>query len=708
MAKSAWPAYDRRKLLGTRVSRLDGPIKTTGAAKYAYDQKLDGMLYGRFFIAPYAHGTIKSIDVSAAESMKGVEVVQIIRNVGDEFLYAGDAIAALAATSEEIAMDALQAIKVEYEILEHQMDDTTVDNVSGRVRTSEDGDAAAGFAESDIVHEGHYGVAPITHCCLESHGQVCEFKDGELWVWPSTQNVSGYAGGLTKSSGLEESKIHVDCQVMGGGFGSKFGADQWGNICTDLAKAAGKPVKLMLERDQELMVAGARPSAYADVKVGVKKDGTLTAWESNAWGSGGTGGAGRLQMPYVFGGIANSKVGQGTIRTNRGTQRAWRAPGHPQSCLITMSALEDTAAKAGIDALEFYRKNLDKLDVRLPNAAAVYTEELDIAAKLIGYKDKAHPRGDETAGPIKRGLGISMHTWGGNGHPSNSDVVINPDGSVAVSCATQDLGTGARTALAMVVAETLGIPLERVQANIGNNSLPKDAASGGSTTIGGISTSSREAATNALNALLAKVAPALGVDADKLEAWDGKIQEIAKPGNNITWKKACALLGANAVSGSGAKPTADGTVLDNSQVGGCQIADVSVDIETGVVTINEIVAVQDIGMIIDLKTAESQVHGALIMGVTYALYEEAIYDPTTGKMLNADLEFYRLAGHADVGKLTVHMMQTEEHYARGVIGLGEPPVISPGAAISNAVANAIGVRVPTLPLTPDKVLAALA
>jgi len=708
MAKNAWPAFDRRKLVGTRISRLDGPIKTTGVAKYAYDQNLDGMLYGRFLIAPYAHGNIKSIDVSAAEKMAGVEVVQVIRNAGDEFRYAGDAIAAVAATSEEIAMDALQAIKVEYEILEHIMDDTTTENVTGKARTSEDGDAAAGFAEADVVIEGHYGLAPITHCCLEAHGQVCEFKDGELWVWPSTQNVTGYANGLTKSAGLEANKIHVDCQVMGGGFGSKFGADQWGNVCTELAKAAGKPVKLMLERDQELMTAGARPSAYADVKVGVKKDGSIVAWESSAWGSGGTGGAGRLQMPYVFGGIPNAKVSQSTIRTNRGTQRAWRAPGHPQSALITMSALEDAAAAAGVDALAFYKMNLDKLDVRLPNAESVYTEELDIAAKLMDYKAKAHARGDETAGPIKRGLGISMHTWGGAGHNSNSDVVINPDGSVAVSCATQDLGTGARTALAIVVAETLGLPLEKVQANIGNNSYPPDSASGGSTTIGGISTSSREAATNALNALLAKAAPALGVDADSLEAWEGKIQEIDKPSNNITWEKACALLGSAPVKGSGAKPTADGVPLDNSQVGGCQMADVSVDIETGVITINEMVAVQDIGMIIDLKTAESQVHGALIMGVTYALYEEAIYDPITGKMLNADMEFYRLAGHADVGKLTVHMMQTEEHYSRGVIGLGEPPVISPGAAISNAVANAIGVRVPTLPLTPDKVLAALA
>jgi xanthine dehydrogenase YagR molybdenum-binding subunit len=708
MAKSAWPDYDRRKFLGTRVSRLDGPIKVTGAAKYAYDQNLDGMLYGRFMIAPYAHGKVTAIDVSAAEAMNGVEAVQIIKNAGDEFLYAGDALAVVAATSEEIAAEAVKAIKVEYEILEHQLDDTTVDNVSGRARETDSGDIEAGFAEADFIVEGHYGMAPITHCCLESHGQACEFKDGELWVWPSTQNVSGYANGLKSPSGLDENKIHTDCQVMGGGFGSKFGADQWGVVCTELAKATGKPVKLMLERDQEMMVAGARPSAYADVKIGVKKDGTLTAWESKEWGSGGTGSAGRLQVPYVFGAIPNMKTWTGTVRTNRGSQRAWRAPGHPQSCLITMAAFEDAAAAAGVDALAFYKKNLDKLDVRLEGAAAIYEEELDIAAEMIGYQDKAHPRGEGGDGPVKRGLGLSLHTWAGAGHPSNSDVTINPDGSVAVYCGTQDLGTGTRTALGIVVAETFSIPMEKVEVHMGNSKFPPDNPSGGSTTIGGISASSRDAATNALNKLLEKVAPAMGVEVDQLEAWDGKIQEKDNPSNNMTWEKACSVIGNTPIKASGSNPTSDGTKLDNSQVGGCQIADVSVDVETGIITINEFVAVQDIGTIVNLQLAESQVFGAMIMGVTYALYEEAIYDPITGKMLNADMEFYRLAGQADVGNLKCHLMQSEDHYSRGVIGLGEPPVVSPGAAISNAVANAIGVRVPTLPLTPEKVLAALA
>jgi xanthine dehydrogenase YagR molybdenum-binding subunit len=339
----------------------------------------------------------------------------------------------------------------------------------------------------------------------------------------------------------------------------------------------------------------------------------------------------------------------------------------------------------------------------------VYAEELKIAADLIGYKSKAHPRGDKTPGPIKRGLGVSIHTWGGRGHPSECEVTINPDGSVEARIGTQDLGVGTRTAIDIVVAETLGLPLDAVKVFIGKNEYPQSGASGGSTTIGGISTSSRKAATNALNALIEAVAPKLGTAAENIEAVGGQLQQIDKSSNKIAWKDACALLGTSPVKqrGNNVPNDAEKEHMISQGVGGAQIADVSVDIETGIVTMNEFVAVQDVGLIINMKLAESQMFGATIMGVTYALFEEAVYDTKTGKMLNADMEFYRLAGLKDIGKFKVHMMTGPGYDERGVIGIGEPPVVSPGAAIANAVANACGVRVPHLPLTPDRVIAAL-
>jgi xanthine dehydrogenase YagR molybdenum-binding subunit len=704
MATINWPPQKARRLLSQRVDRIDGPVKVTGAAKYSYDISRPGMLYAKILYAPIAAGVLKSLDLRAAEATKGVQAIQVMAEPGTQIHWAGQEIAAVAATTEEIAKEALSKIKAVYEPGTPQMDDTDPAKGEGRERTRTEGDPDQAFREADVVAEGHYGLPPITHCCLEAHGQVAEFRDGELYVWPSTQAVSGYAGQLTSAAGLPESKIHVDCQHMGGGFGSKFSPDAWSEACVQLAKTTGKPVKLMLERDQELMIAGHRPSAYADVKIGARKDGTVTAWESKCWGSGGMGSFGAPPVPYVFA-IPNTRTASQGIPVNRGSARAWRAPRHPQACLITMAAMEDAAAALGMDALEFFLKNLQHVDEELRD---VYREELLIAADLIGYREKAHPRGDRTPGPIKRGLGLSVHTWGGAGHTSACDVTIHPDGSVVASVGTQDLGTGTRTVVAVVVAETLGLPLDAVQANIGRNAYPPSGASGGSTTAGGVSSSTRRASTAALNDLLEKVAPELGVAANQLEAADGTIRQIGNPSKSIPWKEACALLGQTSITQQGKHQSATRTELTSSGVGGAQIADVSVDIETGVVTVHEMAAVQDCGLVIDLKTAESQVYGGVIMGITYTLYEEAVFDRRTGRMLNADMEFYKLAGLGDVGTIKVHMMTNKWNDDRGVIGLGEPPVISPGAAISNAVANAIGVRVGTLPLSPDKVLAALA
>lgn len=704
MATPQWPKMEKRALLGKRISRLDGPVKATGQAKYAYDMNRPGMLYARCCFAPYGAMKINGIDASAAEKAPGVRAVLVEQNmIGDEVRYVGQILATVAADTEEQAHEALRLIKVDFERLDMVLDDMNPANATGKPSGKEEGTVDDAMAAAKVVSEGEYGIPVITHCCLEAHGQVSEFKDGEMTFWPSTQSVSAYAEGMDQSIEVEQSKIHVDCQYMGGGFGSKFSHDQWGVIGALLSKQTGRPVKLMLERDQELMVAGNRPSAFGKVRVAVSPEGKMTAIDADVWGTGGNGGYRMPPVPYVFEGIPNVRnKGQG-IKTNRGSQRAWRAPSHPQGCFITMAAVEDAAAAAGIDALEFFKNNLD-----LTSRPEVYAEQLDIAAELIGYKTKAHLRG-QGEGPVRRGIGISIHTWGGMGHPSNCDAIINPDGSVEIRLGTQDLGSGTRTVVGIVAAETYGLPLEAITVSMGNNKYPFSSASGGSTTVGGVSSSTRIACTNALNALLEVVAPRLGVAPEALEVAGGKIFESAKPGNSIAWKDACGLMGPNPITKQGAneqKASQDLKLID-AGVGGVQMADVSVDIETGVVTLNEMVAVQDCGLIVDLKTAESQVYGGLIMGITYALYEEALYNHKTGRMLNGDLEFYRLAGLKDIGQLKVHMMTTEKYDSRGVIGLGEPPVISPGAAISNAVANAAGVRVPHLPLTPERVIVAL-
>lgn len=710
MANYHWPPAKERKLIGKRVARVDGPVKSSGRAKYTYDIVRPGMLYASVVRSPYAHAKVVSIDTSAAEKIPGVKAIHRVKAVGDEIFWAGDDVVAVAAVDEPTADDAARAIKVEYRQLEHlvssEKEPSRQEAESSewyKVTQSETtGSPEKALAAAEVVSEGVYGLPVITHCCLEPHGSISEWPQADrLLLHISTQNVSGIGGEVAEAIGIRESDVRVQQQHVGGGFGSKLGNDPWGAITAKLSKeAGGAPVKLMLDRAAELEIAGCRPSAYARVKVGAKKDGSITAWDSYSWGSGGPGGGGSPPLPYIIE-VPNIRKQHVAVVNNIGPARAWRAPNHPQACLITMAALEDAAAKLGMNPLDFFLHNISLFGPR----SNVYAQELKIADGLMGWRARWHPRGDKSGGAVKRGLGLSLHTWGGRGHNSNCDLSIRSDGSVSIRMGTQDIGTGTRTAILMVAADTLGIPMNAINLEIGDSALPFDGASGGSTTIGGVSSSTRRAATDARDRLFATVASSLNARPEELEAADGKIRVAAAPSRSLSWKDACAKLGANGIAAHGTNP-GEGDLI-NSGVGGVQMADVSVDTETGIVKINKMVAVQDCGLVINPKTAESQCLGALIMGISYALYEEKVMDDTTGRMLNANMDFYRLAGIGDVGELVVHMMTGEGYDERGVIGLGEPPVVSPGAAISNAVANAIGVRVPHLPLTPERVLAAL-
>jgi xanthine dehydrogenase YagR molybdenum-binding subunit len=707
--KYEWPAANQRHLIGKRISRLDGPAKSSGRAKYSLDINLPGMLFARSLCSPHAHAKVIALDTSEAEKMPGVKGVKVMTPVGQEVHWAGDQVVAVAAETEEAAEDAVRKIKVEYQQLPFLVDEADLSHAkaAGRARAATQekvGNPETAFVDAGVVvHEGYYGIPVIVHCCLEPHGHVVQWTGPQsMRSYSSTQSVSTLPSVFAEAMNIPANNVEVISHYMGGGFGSKFSMDRWGQTAAELAKQTGRPVKYLLQRAEEVEVAGCRPSGFARIRVAAKSDGTLTAWDSDCWGTGGPTPSGVLPIPYVLTNIPNRVRNHTFVLANIGPARAWRAPNHPQACLLTMSALDDLADKLKMDPLQFFMKNADLAPEHL---GKVYREELQKAAELAEWSKYWHPRGDKTPGHLKRGLGLSIHTWGGRGHVSNCQVTIEADGSVTCELGSQDLGTGTRTVIAIVAAETLGLPVEAVKVKIGDSRYPYDGSSGGSTTVGGVSPSTRRGAVDALGQLLAVVAPSLGVSASQLEAVGGRIQVQGDSSKSLTWKQACRKLGARKVQAVGKNPGE--CMLGSSGVGGAQIADVTVDTETGVVKINRMVAAQDCGLIIDLKTAESQVYGALIMGVGYSLFEEKVMDPLTGRMLNPNMEWYKFAGIGDVGELVVHMMTGPGYDERGVIGLGEPPVISPGAAISNAVANAIGVRVPTLPITPERVLAAL-
>jgi xanthine dehydrogenase YagR molybdenum-binding subunit len=728
-----WPTT--RRVIGTKVQRIDGPDKATGRAKYSFDINRPGMLHARILRCPHAHARVTNIDTSAAERVPGYRAHFVIATPGNnrtaELFFAGAEVVAIAADTEEHAEDVLRAVRVEYEVLPFQVKEADAVRKSEHTTGGPQGPnvrpggefATEGFADrayqnATAVVEGNYAVPVISHQCLESHGLVAEWDMAQekLTVWASTQAVPDTAGALAQRFRIPAGNVRCITHYMGGGFGSKFGPDIQGFVAAELAKRARAPVKLMLDRAEEVTVGGMRPSAIGTVKLAASNNkGRVQAFEVDVHGSPGVGGGATVNLqalPYVYTSIPNVKRRHRVARLNTQSARAMRAPGHPQNCFLTELAMDDLAARLDINPLEMRLQNLPPNDEQAQRNApqslqalrhTIYSREIEIARNLSGWNQKWHKPGEGGRGPIKNGIGMALHTWGGGGRPPNEvKVSISNDGSVAVQSSTQDLGTAARTVLAIVVAEILGLQVPDVTVHIGESQYGRSTGSGGSTTTPGISPAALNAATAARTQLFNAIAPRLNAQPGDLSIDPQRPGMIVNRSNNQTtpWRQACSHL-QNQVQGSG-NWTAG---LSNQGVGGVQIAEVRVDTETGVVRCTRMVAVQDCGLIINKQGCESQVAGGVIMGVNYALLEERIMDRVTGRQCNPDMEFYKLGGIQDMPQIVVHMMDMPE---RGVIGIGEPPTISTCAAIANAVFNAIGVRVGQAPFTPDRVLAALA
>ena len=560
--------------------------------------------------------------------------------------------------------------------------------------TDETGDLDAGFKAAAEIVEATYQTQVQTHVCLETHGCVCEWEGDKLTAWVSTQAVHGSREGFAESLQIPQANIRAICEYMGGGFGSKFGPDVQGVVCAKLAKAAGAAVKLMLDRKEEHLAAGNRPSSVSKIKAGVAADGMLTAFDGESYGTGGASAGAGFPLPYIYT-FPNRRRRHRDVFTNAGPARAMRAPGHPQGCFATELLMDELADKVRMDPVEFRIKNLP---AEAPNR--MWRKDLSNRRREVWLVETACDRGSDP-GPIKRGMGCAANQWGGGGRGTKAHVEIHSDGGVVVRCGTQDIGTGTRTIIAIAAAETLGLPYTSIKTEIGDSLYPFSGGSGGSTTSASVMPAIRVTTGKAFDALAARVASSLGVQPVSLVARDGRVFVKDTPSKGVTWKEACRLLGTEPVSVDGEWEAG----LSASGTSGVQFAEVEVDIETGVTRVERVVCVQDCGLVMNPLTTETQIHGGIIMGVNWALFENRILDRNTGQMVNPNMEWYMLGGMSDVPKIDVVLMNQPE---RGVIGIGEPPTISTAAAIANAVANAIGVRVRSLPLSPDRVLAALA
>jgi len=694
--------------LGRKHPRIDGKVKASGKAKYSSDQNPPGLLFGAILHAPVAAGRITRLDVNPAMQVPGVKAVKKFPgiDVGSNIPFESLPLVALAATSPSAAEDGLRAIVLEVAPAEPLVDHEKALREGKHGQPNERGatkeEVNDALAKSDVKVVSAYVTSIRTHCCMETHGLTAQWQGDKLVAWCSTQAISGVQGHLRRDTGASE--VQVLCDYMGGGFGSKFDADSWGVMAAQLAKEAGAPVKLFLTRAAEHHIAGVSPGGTQKFRAGASKDGRLTVLERTIYGDGFNPSPG---PEYVYYAPSVSRTEFIPINLNAGKGRAFRAPHHPHVCFATEQVMDELAHALGMDPIEFRIKNLNPNDENRRIVDNTRIAQLRHGAELIGWHRRNNPPG-AGKGPVKRGIGVACHTWGGGPHGNNTEVRIFSDGRVEVRTATQDLGTGTRTNIALVAAEELGLMPEQITVMIGNTDYPPDGGSGGSTTVGAVTSGAKIATEKAKQALFAKVASDLGATGADLDIGEGgKIFVRGNPSKSLTWKQACAKIGNEPIvarrAGGENQPG-----LTSSGVAGVQFAEVEVDVETGKVRVVKFVAIQDQGFVVNRLTCESQIYGGAIQGISWALGEQRILDPKSGIMLNPDVLNYRPAGPMEMPEITAVVWDPPEVRARGVIGNGEPPVISPAGAIANAIYNAIGVRVRELPFTPDRILNALA
>src|SRR5260370_33998985 len=357
----SWPPMESRKIMGKPMKRLDGPQKASGRAKYSSDLKMKDMLYGAYLTCPHAHARVTSIDTSAAEKMNGVKAVHVIAEAGKELQWHGQEVAAVAATSEEIAREAVLKINVDFEVMPHFVNEADLGKAASRGKAAGEkvtGDPEKAMQDAEAVSDGTYGIPVITHSCLEPHGCVIQWQGDQVMAWPSTQFVTGWAGTLAPNLKVPIANIKVKMDYIGGGFGSKFSPGAWAEIGARLSqKAGGMPVKLYLDRATEQQIAGNRPSAFGKIKVAGKKDGTITAWQSDTWATGGFAGCVQPPLPYVYTNIPNTRLNHVSVSVNGGPPQAWRAPNNQQASFLTCSAIEDVAANIGMHPLLVFDNN---------------------------------------------------------------------------------------------------------------------------------------------------------------------------------------------------------------------------------------------------------------------------------------------------------------------------------------------------------------
>jgi len=743
------------KVVGTRPSRPDGADKVTGRARFGADWNMPGQLVGRVLRSPHAHAVIESIDASKAAVLPGVKAVvtsadfveqenrivpagemqvnlrDVTRNVmaREKALYHGHAVAAVAATTDAIAREALGLIEVRYRVLPHVVDvedamkpgapilhdhlrtdgveprPTEPSNVAKRIDFAK-GDAAKGFAAAEVVVERRFRTAPVHQGYIEPHACLASAaEDGQVQLWTTTQGHFQVRGFCSRLLGLETSQIRVMAAEIGGGFGGKT-VVYLEPVAVRLSQKAGRPVKMVMTREEVFRASGPTSGSSMRVKLGATRDGRIVAADATfALQAGAFPGSpvGPASMcSFACYDIDNVKVEGFDVVSNRPKVAAYRAPGAPISAWAVESTIDILAQELG----------MDPIDLRLRNAAKEGTKthygptfnRIGLVEALEAAKASEHYRSPPRPGTAR---GVAAGFWFNVGADSSAAAHVGEDGTVTVISGNPDIG-GSRAALAMMAAEELGIPYDKVRPIIADTaSIGFNFVTGGSR----VTFANGLAIINSVREVIAecrrRAAKLWEVEPDAVVWENGE----AKPAStNVGTFEPLSLAKLAGMAGKMGGPINGHSQINAQGAGpgfGVHVVDVEVDRDTGIVTILRYTSVQDVGTAIHPSYVEGQMQGGAVQGIGWALNEEYIYD-RNGKLENAGFLDYRMPVASDLPMIETIMVEVPNPtHPYGVRGVGEVPIVPPMAAIGSAIARCTGVRMTDLPMSPPRLSAAL-
>ena len=737
------------KWVGQRTPRPDGVEKVTGSAQYAADFSMPGMVWGKVLRSPHAHALIKKIDTSKAEALQGVVAVMTgddlpllpldvplpqgpndIRWIArgcmarEKILYTGHPIAAVAATSQAVAQEALALIEVDYEVLPHVIDpdeamapgapilhdwlkseDGGPTNISN-VMTVKTGDVAKGFADADVVVERSFKSASVHQGYIEPQACIVSYKpNAQSTVWSSSQGQFMVRGLTAIITGMATGDIKAIPAEIGGGFGGKT-IIYLEPVAMVLSKKCGRPVKMQNTREEVFMSTGGGAGMSAHLKVGATKDGKLTAvegaynFQAGCYPGSPVGRA--CHFSFSCYDIPNADVKGLDIVSNRPNVTAYRAPGAPQGNYVFEAILDEVAEQLGMDPWELRLRNALAADK--PTIYGAKIGEAGIQECIDSVRN--HPNAKAELGP-NQGRGIAIGYWGNAGGESSAQLNINEDGTALVVTGHPDIG-GSRASMVNIVAEKLGIDYRKVNAQIGDtNNVGISAVTGGSRVTFASGIVVNEATDQVISILKERAAAIWGIEADAVDWRDGAAHPAGPNAGGFDPLTLPELAGKMEATGGPIMSAVSKNTKGHMGVVGAHMVDVEVDPETGQVTILRYTASQDVGRAIHPSYVEGQIQGGVAQGVGWALNEEFIYDKN-GRLENAGFLDYRMPVASDLPSIDAVMVEIPNpDHPYGVKGVGEIPLVPPLAAIANAIADATGKRLYELPMSPPKVMKAL-